>query len=255
MSAETTLLVADEDRRAGGAGGLLVCWQHPRSRAYSAVAELTATGNVFEFSYLARARHVEGFRPLLAFPDLCRRYVSESLFPLFAQRLMDQDRPDRPAWLGALDLPIAAEPMEILARSGGHRSGDTLELLPHPAVRPDGATVCRFLVHGISHVDGAADRIPALLPGQRLSLERDVTNAHNPRALLVTAESRTALGWVPDPLVDYVATVLESGPSSLRVVRTNPPEWGPHLRLMVELDGVWRGPSPFSGPDWQRLDC
>lgn len=233
---------------------LLVSWQHPTTRTYHAVAMLYKARKQYEFAYLRRAQHLTGFRPFPGFSKLTRRYRSPRLFPLFSERVMDPSRPDRPRWLSALALDEEAPPMEILARSGGHRQGDSIEVLPEPSVSPSGRTSCDFMVHGVGHQAGAGDRISALKVGDPLRLVKDLGNEVNPRALLVTASSAEPLGWIPDPLLDYVHDVRNTATSSVRVLRANGPEVGNHLRLLVRLEGIVEsGYRPFSGRDWDTL--
>lgn len=231
---------------------LAVTWRHPRTHTYHAVGLLTHADHEYRFDYLAESAEVLGPRLLLGFPDLEREYRSFALFPLFAERLMDPARPDRPRLLEALSLDALATPMEVLARSGGRRTGDTLELLPEPEVAPDGTTGCLFLVHGIRHVDGSSDAIDALVRGQELLLVDEPTNPVNPMAIRVEEHQAGLLGWVPDPLVDYVRHVRAFGDATLRVERANPADVGHHLRLLVHLTGgVEPGYEPFGGPGWR----
>jgi hypothetical protein len=37
------------------------------------------------------------------------------------------------------------------------------------------------------------------------------------------------------------------------VVKANPPETNPHLRLLLRLDGVIDGKSPFDDPRWRTV--
>lgn len=211
-------------------------------------ARNTTRGPHYSFAYLQRALEQSSFRPLLGFSDVTRRYESDGLFPLFAERLMDPRRPDRPVYLAALDLSEDASPLEVLARSGGRRAGDGIELTPVPAVSRDGATTCTFLVHGIRHVPGAAQLIDGLTAGDTLRLRAEVDNPVNPRALLVSEGTGAPLGWVPGALVDYVHRVAVP---QLTAVRVNGPEVGTRLRLLVRLTGVTDvGYQPFAGSDW-----
>ncbi len=57
----------------------------------------------------------------------------------------------------------------------------------------------------------------------------------NERAALV-GQRGDRLGYLPDPLLDYVYRILER-PHELVVVRVNPVEAGMHMRLLVRLDG------------------
>lgn len=231
---------------------LLVSWQNPDTRTYSAVA-VAASGR-YEFAYLRRARDIPGFRPLPGFSDLTRRYSSPRLFPLFGERVMDPSRPDRTTWLNALALDGSAGPMEILARSGGHRQGDTIEVLPEPQVDATGLTTCDFMAHGVRYIEGASERITALSTDQLLMLRDQPENKKNPKALLVASDGDEPLGWVPEPLLGYVHDVRGKGTAILTVLRANGPEVGNHLRLLVWLRGkVSAGYRAFVGRDWETL--
>ena len=83
----------------------------------------TEAGGAFRFSYLRREVDRKGFRPL---PGLARAVegsiTSESLFPLFAERVISSRRPDRESSLQTLGLSMDAAPFEILvlvARAAG----------------------------------------------------------------------------------------------------------------------------------------
>lgn len=215
---------------------LLVTRQDPSTRRYAPIGLLTCSGGTFEFSYLREAVRSPGFRPILGFSRTDRRYSSTRLFPLFATRVMDPRRPDRPRWLSSLGLDGDPEVMEILARSGGRREGDHLELLALPRVEADGRTRTSFLVHGVSHA-GSFDDIGHLAAGDRLELVDDPGNPVNARAVLVSSADERRLGWVPDPLVEFVRHVRNHGAADLRVLRVNPVDLGPHQRLLVHLSG------------------
>jgi len=237
---------------------LAVAWQHPVTRAIEPVGILECDEAGYRFRYVRNALQVEGFRPLLGFPDLHRTYESTRLFTLFAQRVMDARRPDYGRYLTQLHLPEDAEPFELLGRSGGHRKGDTIQLCPEPFVAPDGSTRSVFLVNGVRHVleaDPAAEqRFASLQPGERLMLVDEPDNTWNNRAILVSVRDGHRLGWVPDLLLEYVHTVRDQGEPSLVVEHVNGPEAPPHLRLLVQLTGqVPAGYRPFTGPRWEPV--
>lgn len=223
---------------------LLVTRRDVSTQRCSPVGLLTCTAGAYEFSYLRPAVESPGFRPILGFSAVDRRYRSERLFPIFAERVMDPRRPDRPRWLASLGLDGDPEVMEILARSGGRREGDHLELLAVPRVEHDGRTRTSFLVHGVSHADSVAD-IDRLVVGDRLDLVDDPDNPVNARALVVSSVDGSRLGWVPDPLVEFVRHVRSHGECEVRVLRVNPADLGPHQRLLVELTGL---ADPSSAP-------
>ena len=114
---------------------LIVSWQHPDVRAMEPVGMLSFDGATYRFEYLERARTLGGFQPLLGFPEIGRLYDSDELFPLFAQRAMDPRRSDFERYVRDLALDAQSTPWEQIARSGGGREGDTVQLFAIPAAR------------------------------------------------------------------------------------------------------------------------
>lgn len=206
---------------------LLVSRQDPETRRYSRVGVLSHDGHLFRFKY------DDGVARALPGLPLGRVHESELLFPIFAERVMDPHRPERAETLKQLGLGAEAEPLEVLAVSGGRRTGDTYELTPLPQPGP---VSLPFLVHGIRHLTSEERAaIDDLEPGDRLELRCESDNEVNERALLVR-RSGDRLGYVPDPLLDYIHRIMES-PFELVVERVNPVEAGMHMRLLVRLAG------------------
>ena len=206
---------------------LLVSRQDPESRRYSCVGILSHDGRVFRFVYDDAAT-----RALPGLP-LGRVHESDSLFPIFAERVMDSHRPERAETLEQLGLGAEAEPLEVLAVSGGGRTGDTYELTPRPQPGP---VSLPFLVHGIRHLTPEErSAVDDLQPGESLELRCETDNEVNERALLVK-QGGDRLGYVPDPLLDYLHRIMER-PYELVVDRLNPVEAGMHMRLLVRLTG------------------
>lgn len=236
---------------------LAVAWQHPQTRLIQPVGLLTyedqGHGELYSFCYLQNAKVVPDFRPFLSFPALNRIYRSARLFPLFAQRVMDERRPDFARYVSSLDLSPEATPWEQIARSEGRRAGDTIMVFPEPAIDPDGATRSKFFVHGIRHT-GDPDTELALRDVHRpmmLGLDPDPMNPVNPRAMCVTSGS-VRLGWVPDLLLDYIHEVMAGSDAEVTVQHVNGPGAPPHLRLLVRFSGyVEPSYRPFSGPMWE----
>lgn len=205
----------------------------------------------YQFTYLARVAGDPAFVPIVGFRAIDRRYRSERLFPSFADRVMSAKRPDRPQYLEALDLDTDADAWEILTASGGHREGDPIELISLPRFeRTTGDTSAHFLAHGARHRGPrTSDRITGLTAGHRLALEPDPTNPVNSRAIQIMDDG-IHLGFVPDPLLDYVHSVIDRGAYDLTVVRANPAETHPHLRLLLRLAGRCEA-FTFDSPDWR----
>ncbi|CCG01054.1 conserved protein of unknown function [Blastococcus saxobsidens DD2] len=250
---------------------LAVTWQHPETRQISPVALLEFDGSRYHFNYIRNAESVDGFRPLLGFPELRRTYESDHLFPLFAQRVMDTRRPDHDRYVQRLGLSADATPWEQMARSGGGREGDVLQLFPEPETLSSGELTCSFLVHGVRHVPSRSlilhgvtsdvtredleRRLMLLSRGQRLRLISEPQNPVNPSAVITAMEDGFPLGWVPDLFLNDLHA-MTSDPESADVVveHVNGPEAPPHLRLLVRLTAVPRPMyRPFSGDSWEPL--
>ena len=233
--APSPALLSRESATAGTDDELLVTWQDPDTGRYHAVGLLSRARDLYRFRYLDDAHNLPGFRSFLGFSDMERDYASPHLFPIFAERVLIDARRDRVNLYEALGLVATAGPMEFLARSGGRRAGDRIQLLPTPFVADD-RTSCVFLVHGVRHLPGAGDAVDRLEPGQELALVPEPDNPRDPDAVLVTQDG-IRLGWVPNPLLGYVRAVLSSGDARLTVVRANPRDLGHHMRLLVRIEG------------------
>lgn len=247
---------------------LVVTWQHPIERNISPVAMLQYDGELYTFHYIAGALQVDGFRPFLGFPDLYRHYTSERLFPLFAQRAMTARRPDFTRWVHRLGLSDDATPWEQIARSGGRRHGDAIQLFPVPEIahkRMD----CDFLVHGIRHIPeeprtvaghavhlsylALEEHLASLHAGDRLALHNEPDNGYNPRAILITADD-APVGWVSDLLSEAIHNVPDRSSIKVTAAVVNGPEAGWHLRLLAHLSAqVPHDFQVFATPQWDNL--
>jgi len=271
MSSTVTVDRRATSSAAGAPRRLVVTWEHPDTRAISPVGFLTYDGSTYVFVYLRQALEAEGFRPLVGFPDLRRRYESDQLFPLFAQRVMDPHRADYARYVDRLGLnPDELDPWEQLARSEGTRQGDTIQLLPNPGRDPNGIWRCRTLVHGLrwipmraTTVDGVAREVTSaelevaltsLQVGDDLELVMEPSNRYNPRAVVVLDRSRIPLGYLPDLMTEGFGRLSQAASVAARVVRVNGPDAPAHLRLVVELSAqVTDEFEFFSGPRWQVM--
>lgn len=214
------------------------------------------TGDSYSFAYLKLAERLDGFEPLPGLPNLHQRYESHHLFPVFANRVMPRSRPEFDALAARVDLTGEVDPFEVLARSGGRRATDRIEVFSGPERAADGSSCVLFFVRGIRHVDGGAEAVEVLQPGDELVLVDEPTNEHNPRAVVIRVSDGQQVGWVPDYLVDHVHELREfNGEEPLTtVVHVNPRDVPSHLRLLCRLTAPWPdGYVPLSGPDFQPL--
>lgn len=241
-------------------GRLMVAWQHPETRQISPVGVLDIDAGRYRFRYLRRAFSVRDFCPFVGFGDRGRVYVSDELFPLFQQRVMNPRRPDYGRYIKSLNLTADTTPWEQLAKSGGRRAGDTIQLFPEPVVRADGSSECSFLVHGVRHIQQGYNpvvgrQIEDLRKGDLLDLLPQPDNEMNPRALLISTLKGDLLGWVPDLLLDYVHALRETGSVELRVEHSNGVNTPYHFRLIARIEGrMPAGCKPFSGPGWEFVN-
>jgi hypothetical protein len=245
---------------------LFLAWQVPVSRRWFTIGRLTSDGRVYRFGYTRgaeEARREADFKPLIAFPDLSVEYESEELFPLFSNRLLSRSRPEYSDFVKWLNVPEHEnDPMGLLARSGGQRVTDTLEVFPCPEPSDNGEFVSHFFLRGLSHMPPAsADRAGDLQGGEELLLAHDFQNPRDPRALLLrTAEKRPRdvflLGYCPRYLLDDTNQLLKCNQNLVRVTveRVNPPPAPIQLRVMCRLVMRWAdGHEPFSGSEYQPL--
>jgi hypothetical protein len=239
---------------------LFVSWRDPKHGSIHPIGRLVRRvgpdGPLYSFAYLKLAERLEGFEPLPGLPDLHRRYDKDRLFPVFANRIMPRTRPDFDLLAANVDLPGGADPFEVLARTGGRRATDRIEVFAGPERTEGGESCVLFFARGIRHVEGAAAAVASLRAGDRLALIDDPTNVYNPRAVLLRIPDGRQVGWVPDYLIDYIHELRDlNGADPVVVVEhVNDDTVAPHMRLLCRLSAPWPANYvPFSGPDFQTL--
>lgn len=79
---------------------LFVAWRPatPQHAGWRPVGRLEHEGGLYRFCYTRGARKA-GFRPFARMEQLDETYESEQLFPLFANRLLSESRPEYEAYL------------------------------------------------------------------------------------------------------------------------------------------------------------
>lgn len=234
-----------EPTMLGTPNRFLVLWQHPETRTFHQIGLLSRSAHGYSFAYGPAVESIPGFAPLANFPNTARTYDSVDLFPVFANRVMTTRRDGYAQYVAALGLGPTPEPFEVLARTLGTRATDRIQVLPLPDPTPDGHIHLVFLVHGIRHVDPDGLQMAQLREGDTLHLAPEDDNPVNQRAMLVGAHPyptrETALGYVPDALVELVRRLMRADPRPhLRVERINPPEGllPDSMRLLARLDAV-----------------
>jgi hypothetical protein len=147
-------------------------------------------------------------------------YESETLFPLFSNRVISRSRPefkDYLRWLGLAEMEN--DPMSMLALTGGIRGTDEIELFPPPTVTSTGDYQLEFFARGIRHLPKETiEQIGSIAPSSRLFLMEDRQNAMDPFAIaLRTDEPVIFAGYCPRYYAKDLKVFLDDARSGLEI--------------------------------------
>lgn len=179
---------------------LFVAYQDTVSRTWTPVARLTHDGKFYHFAYTRGAKNLPDFVPFGRMNELNAEYVSEQIFPLFANRLLPKSRPEYKDYLNWLGLDgVDHDALEELGRTGGLRATDSLELIPCPEPTSTNRYEVYFFCRGLRHMSADSQaRSLALVQGEQLYLARDIQNVSDGMALMLRTDDPVALvGYVP----------------------------------------------------------
>lgn len=245
---------------------LFLAWQAPndcaRSRAWFPVGRLDVETELprYRFRYTGGALKAQkdvGFQPLLAFPDFQKDYVSDELFPLFKNRVISSKRNDFQEYIQWLDLDRGqADPVSILAVSGGERVTDNLEVFPKVTADVTGHFHVRFFLHGLRHLgDKAIERASCLKVGEELRILVELNNPETRLAVSLLTEDYQMIGWAPRYLVEDLITCVPIAPElSARVARINTEGAPLNQRILIDYTGrTLQGRQPMSSPNFTPL--
>jgi len=140
------------------------------------------------FVYTRGAKTLPDFSPFPGMDNLDTEYLSDSLFPLFANRLLVKSRPEYEAFLtwGGFDPNNPPDPIALLGVTGGRRTTDSLELFICPQPDANGCFVSKFFLHGVRWMPTAAiERLNTLNVGEPLGLMVDIQNRYDLNAVMV----------------------------------------------------------------------
>lgn len=179
---------------------LFVAYQDTVSRTWTPVARLTHDGKFYHFAYTRGARNLPNFVPFGRMNELDAEYVSEQIFPLFANRLLPKSRPEYNDYLNWLGLNgVDHDILEELARTRGLRATDSLELIPCPEPTSSNQYEVYFFCRGIRHMTADSQaRSLTLVKGEQLYLTKDIQNVSDGMALILRTDDPVSLvGYVP----------------------------------------------------------
>jgi len=230
---------------------LFVVWQDSESCKYFPVGHLKyiddGVKQYYQFVYIKGASEAleYNFDPFLAFPNLEEKYLSQELFPFFANRLLPRSRKDYNEYVESLELsPEHATPIEIMARSGGRRTTDSVEVFSPPS---NGHTSSGercfinyfFLAHGLRHMRACAqDLAKELKPGDQLFCMHDIQNPVDKHALALRTEEYCCIGFLPRYLLNDFWELIRMDGVRVTVTRVNPSPAPVQQRLLCEFQAT-----------------
>ncbi|MFQ2807267.1 HIRAN domain-containing protein [Aeromonas caviae] len=221
-----------------------VAWQDPESRFWHVVGCLRELENGYLFNYTKGALASEKFTKFSGMDDFNTKYISEDLFPLFKNRLLSSRRPEYKkfiSWLG-LNSENASEinPIEILARSGGLRATDQLQMYKPIEIDSEGNIEHYFFSHGLSHLTASSDaRVSALKEGEKLYLCPDPQNKYDSSAVIIRADKPAEIvGFCPRFFSGTISKLLHDEPLNLSLAVERISHDAPYqYRLLCKLSG------------------
>lgn len=180
---------------------LLLVWKEPKTRRRYLVGELSKNGQ-FEFTYNNEVHKAieDGFKLLIAFPEIDKLYKSDKLFPVFASRLPDPKRRGIEVILEKYGL-TEYDAYKLLKRSGARLPIDNIEFIDPIIDFESGKLVRKFFLAGSRHYLGCAGEnctksLDVKLQEElRLTLEPE--NEHDKNAIKITNMAGTLLGYLP----------------------------------------------------------
>jgi len=180
---------------------LYLAYQDQATRQWAPVARVSRdTKGVYHWLYTKGARRIPGFSGLGRMNNLEQEYVSADIFPVLANRVLPKNRPEYEEYLGWLGLtPEEHDHLEELARTGGLRATDSIELIPCPEPNDAEQYEVHFFTRGLSHLDRSdIHRVSELRPGDQLYLMSDFQNEKDPKAILLrTRDPISIVGYAP----------------------------------------------------------
>lgn len=241
------------------ANALLVAWRSAApERGWQPVGRLEHDGGVYRFLYTHGAQMLSDFRPFPQMENLEEVYESEQIFPIFANRLLPESRPEYEAFVrwGGFDPDNPPDPISILGVTEGRRQTDSIEVFPCPVPDGNGCYLNKFFLHGLRWMPPAAmERINRLEPSEELFLMADFFNQSDSQAVALRtgAGDRFMIGYVPRYLARDVWKILgECDPEFIHVYVERVNKDAPRQqRLLCRMNSCW--PADFRPCDGEEF--
>jgi hypothetical protein len=200
---------------------------------------------LYRLVYTKGAQRLKNFNGLGRMSQLDKEYVSSEIFPLLANRVLPKNRPEHREYLSWLGLSESDhDELEELARTGGLRATDSIELIPCPEPTDDEMYEVYFFSRGLSHfLPEHVKRVNELSPGDTLYMMKDFQNERDPRAMLLrTLDPISLVGYAPMYYAQDFGFLAEAGaaPTAIRIQvdRVNP-DAPLQYRLLCRMTTPW----------------
>lgn len=238
---------------------LFIAWQDSSSRRWLPVGRLTRENGLYTFSYTRGATLSPEFKPFGKMDDLNVSYSSTELFPIFANRVLAKNRPEYSDYLRWLGLSgVEHDSLEELARTGGLRATDSLELFPCPLPTASNTYEAFFFCRGLRFLHPEnLERAKKLEFGERLFLMQDLQNEADQMALLMrTCDPVTLVGYAPRYYSAEFTKLIQNLPKdqvkvTVEQVNLDAPI---QYRVLCKLTSPWpEGFKPFSTDEFKTL--
>jgi hypothetical protein len=234
-------------------------WQCSKTREWFPVARIGQYNGEYSFRYTHGALEAKniGFQGLAGFSDFEKTYLSDTIFPVFQNRIMNKSRPDRDEFLSWIELDNETySPFEELARTGGIKATDNLQLYPIPS-EVAGKYKVQFFSHGISHLpDNYKDRTNCLSHKDKLYLCADLQNEQDVNALFLrTSDPVELVGYAPKFFAKDFLELFNKSKDSFEIVVVKVNKDAPEsLRLLCEISCDWpKGFTSFKDKPFQTF--
>lgn len=145
-----------------------------------------------------------------------RAYESETLFPIFKNRLLSVRRPEYPRyirWLGLTEGNV--DELEVLARSEGRKATDSFQTHPDLTAENGRVEVC-FCVHDVLQCESEA-MLGGLAEGEALQLKFEADGPDRRVALACVERPERRLGYLPPYLASVTGDFLRQQPDFVEV--------------------------------------
>ena len=232
----------------------------PAKGGWSPIGRLQFEAGTYRFVYTQGARSAHGFTPFSGMESLEEVYESDKMFPVFANRMLPESRPEYEAYLrwSGFDPANPPDPIAILGVTEGIRRTDMIELFPCPVPDERGCYLNKFFLHGLRYMPEVAKaRVLALRQDEPLFPMLDVCNQADPNAVALRAESeRVMLGYVPRYLAHDLRKLFQNcQPDFINVFVHRVNGDAPlQQRLLCRIHSCWPdGFQPCSGDEFQPI--